>query len=249
MLLMARYSEEPHTDTYNGHLVTLNYGEFVYGRKRWVQELEIPEQRMRTLMKRFIDEGMIELRYSYPKGSVYTIKNYEKFNHHSNHQKTLVQQEFEVDANHQNNQQLTTNQPPTNHKRIKKESNTEIKYIYDYWNTKKIIEHRRLTDSMTTKINSILKDYTLDEVLDAIENYKTVLESKEHFWSHKYTLDEFMRQKDFIRFLSTSDPLANFRTKASSTSISRTNTNYSDTAKKERTVERYVRPDSGKTNN
>jgi hypothetical protein len=129
MLHSARFSKEPVTIQANGDLIELGYGEFIFGRKKWSEEHGISEQRLRTLIKRLTDEGMIELSRQYRKSSVYLVKNYSKYNHQSNHQinhqETQAGQGFEVDANHQSNHQdnqlPTTKQPPNNHSLIKKE--------------------------------------------------------------------------------------------------------------------------------
>jgi hypothetical protein len=121
MLFLARFSEETHTELIDGDLISVEYGQFIFGRVKWSQRLKISEQRLRTLMVKLKKENMIELVLEHRKCSVYALVNYAKFNHESNHQKTQSQQWFEDDANHQINQLPTISQPSANHQPTTKE--------------------------------------------------------------------------------------------------------------------------------
>ncbi len=68
----------------------------------------------------------------------------------------------------------------------------QLEEIFDYWNSKKIIEHRKLTDKTTGKINSKLKDYSIEEIKIAIDNYYLILSDDNYFFSYKWTLDQFL---------------------------------------------------------
>jgi hypothetical protein len=71
--------------------------------------------------------------------------------------------------------------------------------ILDYWNTKEIIVHSKLTTKTKTKIKSTLREHDLDNIKFAIDNYSTVLESDKYVWSYKWTLTEFL-QRGLERF-------------------------------------------------
>ena len=47
---------------------------------------------------------------------------------------------------------------------------SKIDEIFNFWNTKKIITHRTLTCKVKGKINSMLKDYSKEELIQAIDN-------------------------------------------------------------------------------
>lgn len=72
--------------------------------------------------------------------------------------------------------------------------------IFDYWISKGIVNHQRLTSSMKLDINWIMKDYTVDEIKAFIDFYATILEvgvpedNKKYFWTHKWTLSDFIRR-------------------------------------------------------
>lgn len=120
MLYRARYIKEPKTDYIDGHLVTLEYGQFIYGRVSWSVRLKVGEQKLRTLIKKLLGDQMIERVKDYPKFTVYFIKNYEKYNH----QESLQNKGADDSAN----QQPTSSQPAANQQLTTyKESNKENK--------------------------------------------------------------------------------------------------------------------------
>lgn len=83
--------------------------------------------------------------------------------------------------------------------------------VFDHWNTKNIIKHKKLTDKLASHINARLKDgYTADEIIGAIDNYATVLHGEDYFWTYKWTLEQFLT-RGLDRFRSENKPLDNFR--------------------------------------
>lgn len=100
MLALARHSDEPGTDIIEGQLVEIGYAEFIFGRKKWSTRLGISEQRLRTLIKKMIDDDMIEVVKTFSKFTLYRVKNYHVFNQHDNHQNNQMN-------NQQDNQQKT----------------------------------------------------------------------------------------------------------------------------------------------
>jgi len=73
--------------------------------------------------------------------------------------------------------------------------------IFDYWNSKNIVVHRKLTDKITRKISSILQNYTEDEVKKAIDHYETILHDDAYYWSYTWTFEEFL-QRGIDKFLT-----------------------------------------------
>src|SRR5690625_3573756 len=116
-----------------------------------------------------------------------------------------------------------------NKKTIEKKDNTPIeekiknnnidinitkKYIYtlfDYWNSKEIIKHRKLNQQMKSHINARLKEYTVDELKKAIDNYNDILKDDKYYWTHKWTLQDFMRPNNANRFVDDANPHKNFK--------------------------------------
>lgn len=127
MLFLARYSDEPHNELIDGDLVTVGYGQFIYGRVKWSERLKISEQRLRTLITKLKKAKMIDVVDTHRKCSVYEILNYAKFNHQDNHHSNHTHQGISVDANHQVNQLPTSSQPAANQQPTTKEQSKQRK--------------------------------------------------------------------------------------------------------------------------
>jgi len=204
MLYRARYLQEPVTRLIHGQLVTIKRGEFVFGRKSWSERLGISEQRLRTLIKRLVQDNMIELVKRYNKFTIYRVVNYEKYNQQDNQQEILENQYLEGDNNQQNNQQLTTKQPPSNQQlTTKEESNKDkniYKYIVEYLNQKCNKKFRH-----TTKATQRLIDARLNEGF-TIEDFKKVIDIKYSQWlgtdMEKYLRPETLFGTKFESYLN-----------------------------------------------
>ncbi|WP_028547210.1 hypothetical protein [Paenibacillus taiwanensis] len=79
MLFRAKFSSDSKVELFDGQLVELGYGEFIYGRKKWSTRLGISERRLRTLVDKLLNEEMLKLVRSSNKFSIYYICNYEKY--------------------------------------------------------------------------------------------------------------------------------------------------------------------------
>lgn len=88
---------------FKGHVV--KRGSFITSRAKMAKETGFSEQQVRTAINHLISTGELT-KYGTPKWTVITVQNYSKFQ----------------DTNQLSNQQLTNNQPTTNHNRRKKES-------------------------------------------------------------------------------------------------------------------------------
>ena len=87
--------------------------------------------------------------------------------------------------------------------------NTEYIYIFNFWNEKEIIKHRNLDPKTKTSIKSGLKQYTVEEITKAIENYSAVLKSERYYFNHKWPLVDFM-VRGIRKFVDEADPLRNY---------------------------------------
>lgn len=97
------------------------------------------------------------------------------------------------------------------------ESTTQDKYIYsvyEHWNSKKIIVHRELTKKTKSHINARLQTYSVDELKKAIDNYHEVLTNDNYYWTHRWTLQNFMKPDNVVRFLDESKPFEVFLDKS-----------------------------------
>lgn len=63
-----------------------------------------------------------------------------------------------------------------------------------------------------SSINACLKNYSVDEIVGSIRNYKDVLDSESHFFSHEWTLSEFLSIKGGLdKFMDREKAFRNYR--------------------------------------
>lgn len=82
--------------------------------------------------------------------------------------------------------------------------------IFQRWNSKGIIQHRKLTDKIKRAINGALKDYSEEEICQAIDNYAVILADDRYYWSYKWGLKEFL-QRGLDKFLDFDVAAQNYR--------------------------------------
>ncbi len=82
--------------------------------------------------------------------------------------------------------------------------------IFVYWNGKKIVKHRVLTERIRRKISGQLRDYTVPEICKAIRNYSKIVHGDEYYWTYKWTLFDFL-QRGLEKFMDEADPFNNFK--------------------------------------
>ena len=98
-------------------------------------------------------------------------------------------------------------------KRNKRRKNTkkedQVKLVFDFWNSQKIIAHRELTPDMRRSIKTKLGFYTQAEICQAIINYSNILHSDRYVLRYKWTLREFL-QRSFDKFIDFKSASQNY---------------------------------------
>ena len=95
----------------------------------------------------------------------------------------------------------------------KAETKTDINIytIFDFWNSKNIIKHKSISKTLRGHINARLTGgYAVDELTDAMNNYAEVLQSDQYYWTHKWSLQEFLL-RGLDKFLTINNPLENYK--------------------------------------
>ena len=100
MLFKAKFSKEPKKDIYEGSLYTLNYSEFLFSRPKWSTRLNIPEHKLRKLIVLLEKDEMILKtgRVGKSGATIYSIKNYDKYNNLTNETPTLPVENSEAEG-------------------------------------------------------------------------------------------------------------------------------------------------------
>lgn len=74
----------------------------------------------------------------------------------------------------------------------------EKEQVLRYWNSKKIIVHKKINHDLDLVLARTLKYYSVDEVKEYIDFYATILEAgvperqQKYFWTYKWNLYEFL---------------------------------------------------------
>lgn len=100
-----------------------------------------------------------------------------------------------------------------NNDSTKNEITKNDEYIYtlfEFWNEQRIIKHKRMNQKMKSNTRARLKDYSFEELKQAIKNYSEVLADPKYYWTHKWTYEEFMKPNNVVRFLDEAEPKKNF---------------------------------------
>lgn len=157
MLIEANFTE----GSYKGHKIGV--GQFPFGRKAWSTKLGMSEQSLRTVLKRLEKSNEITIK-STNKFSVITVNNYNLYQ----------------DINQQDNQQLTNNQPTTNHTiRIKNKEEENKETILDdefnkFWKQTKFPKRKQdAKGDVKKKFIKLIKNekLTYEEILKASNNF------------------------------------------------------------------------------
>ena len=81
--------------------------------------------------------------------------------------------------------------------------------VFNFWNAQGIVKHRAV-GKYESNINASLKEYTVVEIKKAIENYNTILNDDLYYWTHKWTLKDFL-QRGLDQFSDENNPFDNYK--------------------------------------
>lgn len=186
------------TPEYDG----LKYGECRCNLKKWQNRLRISEKQLRKALEYLTKDGVIKRTFKGLKGkgsSIYLLTRFEDTNKDTN-EDTNKDTNKCSESNGLDTLQDTNkgSNKDTKKGNTSKNSNLRIisKYIYteifDYWISKGVYKHRELTKNMENAIERTLKDYTLEQIKEAIDNYSEMYKSDYKYCSYKWTLIEFL---------------------------------------------------------
>lgn len=94
--------------------------------------------------------------------------------------------------------------------------------LFNFWNSQEIIIHQDKTfKTFHSKLKTKLKTYTIEEIKKSIRHYNFILKSNEYYWTHKWTLKEFL-DRGLEKFMIDLETLKeNYRKKNGSTNENR----------------------------
>lgn len=100
--------------------------------------------------------------------------------------------------------------PKQVHTKEKKET-IQKKYIvvFDFWNSQKIINHKKLTEDIKRAIKTALDTYSEKEIRQAIANYAEILNDESYYFKYRWTLKDFLK-RGLEKFLDLDIAKANY---------------------------------------
>ena len=106
---------------------------------------------------------------------------------------------------------LSTDELSTDELSIKEKETNIICDLFDHYLSKKIINHNKLTNPMKSAVKARLKDYSYEQLIQAIDNYAIVYKGTGYYFNTKYGFADLMRDKDVRKFIDEADPLNNLK--------------------------------------
>lgn len=82
----------------------------------------------------------------------------------------------------------------SNNKKIN-EKKKEIEEVFNYWNSKKIIVHNKITAIIENAINKFIHNNSFELTKLCIDRYSKVLKDDNYFFKYKWTLVDFLNRK------------------------------------------------------
>ena len=79
----------------------------------------------------------------------------------------------------------------------KEEKNIYLELLL-HWNQQKITVHRTLTEDMKKTIDTTLKAYSQEEVMQAISRYSKIYHDKNYYFKHAWTLVNYLKRKNAL---------------------------------------------------
>jgi len=195
ILMMANHEENKWE--FKGEIYKVKPGQFITSLSKLAEKAGkgISIQNVRTALVRFEKLGFLT-NESTKQNRLITIVNWGLYQGDGNEITDKL-----TDDQQTANKQLTTN---------KNDNNKYIYTVFEHWCSKGIIAHKKLNKKMESHINARLQEHGLDEILKAIDNYHTILTDDKYYWTYKWTLQDFMKPNNIVRFLDSSEPFVSF---------------------------------------
>lgn len=140
--------------------------------------------------------GMLEIN-----DDIICVSNWCKYQNTDELAKIREQTRLRVAKHRENKRLLPRNDTVTlqsNESALNSNISILMSNIFNYWNTKNIIVHRELNDTIHKAIEKALKKYSEEEIKTYIDRYDTVIKDETYFWSYKWGLAEFLTRKEGI---------------------------------------------------
>lgn len=190
-------------------------GEFRFDYKSWEKRLGYSHRQMTRSIKELTKENIVIIQVERGKKGSSSKYFLARFKVENEEQKKEQNEEHNMICNkssninsleeikEQNEEQNEEQKKELNlvhssqHNNLNIISNNKYSRIFDYWISKNIKKHRQITAEIKEAIDKTLKEYTQEEILQAINNYGTMYNDKDCTWcTYQWGLNEFLKRKD-----------------------------------------------------
>lgn len=235
---LLKASHKRHKQLIGYQEIWLEPGQFIFGRSKAAEETGLSEQTIRTCIKSLKSTSNVTIKVT-SKFTVITIVNWTYYQSNEDESTSKVTSKS-TNGQPASNQQLTTNKNVKNVKNVKTTTlkktlsledskrlnvfwekckrekklipENRITVIFDHWNAQSIIVHKKLTERIKQKLRTHLKDNTIEDVNQAIDNYSIVFKNPgDYFFKYRWTLIDFL-DRGLRKFLNEAQPLTNYQT-------------------------------------
>jgi ABC-type antimicrobial peptide transport system permease subunit len=116
------------------------------------------------------------------------------------------------ESNDASNNERSTNPDNINKNDNKNDKNDIYNIVFDHWNSKNIIVHKKLTDEFKKDIDKVLKESTQEEILKTMNHYAEAYHDPSYeYCSYKWGIHEFLTRKEgYKRFLDDGSKWLNY---------------------------------------
>ncbi|WP_020007371.1 hypothetical protein [Salinicoccus albus] len=213
MYCLMKASHKKHKQIVGQKVIELNPGQFVFGRKKASEELNMKESTVWSYMK-MLDEVESLVINSNNKFSVITIVNWGFYqNEEENHNNRITTDE------QQNNNRITTDEQQNNtNKNVKNGENVKNNNsaLFEEWYN--FYGKKKARPKAEKAFNSALKKHSYEDIKKGTEKFLTTVKDKQYqpfpatFLNQERFMDEFEAQEAEDLFKSgTTDPMADIK--------------------------------------
>ena len=180
-----------------------------------IEDTGLSRKKVQTIMKWFEEKGIIECIKKSTKKGLYSVYAYTSV--YYSEEEIGEKKDTDLDTNLDTNlssisnglkvikdtnldTDLDTSKKENEKEKVKSNiysfSDSTFTKIFNLWNSKNIIVHKKPTENMVKAYKKALKTYTDNEIIEAIENYNKCLNDDNFYYSHKFTLENFLKQSN-----------------------------------------------------
>lgn len=180
--------------------VKVERGSFITSEKKLMGKWKWSKSKVRNYLKLLESENMI-VKNSDTKKTTLTVVNYSVYQD----KQTTKEPAKDFKKTSKELQKDTNNN-------VNNEKNDNIKIVFDYFTSKKIINHKTLSDEFKKDISKVLKEYDIEDIKNTIDRYSIMYEDKNYIYcNYKWGIHEFFTRKEgYKRFLDDGAKWSNY---------------------------------------